>query len=432
MEGAGVRRAVAEERDRDPRLVAQLEREPGADERRQAAADDRVRAEVAALDVVEVHRAAVAVRAALDLPVELGHQRVRVRPARERVAVGAVGGAEDVAVLHRRADADLGRLLADRDVQEPGKIAGAEALLDLLLETPDQEHLAQEVAEPVLGQGALLLDLRHGSECTFCARWHSSKDWQDCEAELPAGWVDARRQSDARGRRARRPGDRAARAAPAAFAPGRDTISLRHRPRRAPGRAPRRCGAALARLDAERLHGALVVGVGRASGRPEPEARRPHRACPSRGTRRSRRCRPTGATSSARSSSTPPTTSSRARCNMAPINPRRVGDTLRLQFRSASRFGYGASPGMVRRCLERCDAAGMTRSRHRPARALRHPAGRDAGARLADRRPDGLAPLGVGAARTAQLGAEALGERRDDALRRRAASSSVSVRSADW
>ncbi len=46
--------------------------------------------------------------------------------------------------------------------------------------------------------------------------------------------------------------------------------------------------------------------------------------------------------------------------NMAPINPRRIGDTLRLQFRSASRFGYGASPGMVRRCLERCDAAGMT------------------------------------------------------------------------
>ena len=46
--------------------------------------------------------------------------------------------------------------------------------------------------------------------------------------------------------------------------------------------------------------------------------------------------------------------------NMAPINPRRVGGTLRLQFRSASHFGYGASPGMVRRCLERCDAAGMT------------------------------------------------------------------------
>jgi hypothetical protein len=35
---------------------------------------------------------------------------------------------------------------------------------------------------------------------------------------------------------------------------------------------------------------------------------------------------------------------------------------MRLQFRSARRFGYGASPGMVRRCLERCDAAGITGS----------------------------------------------------------------------
>ena len=47
---------------------------------------------------------------------------------------------------------------------------------------------------------------------------------------------------------------------------------------------------------------------------------------------------------------------------LAPINPRRVGTELRLQFRSASRFGYGASAGMVRRCLERCDDAGITGS----------------------------------------------------------------------
>src|SRR5262245_42999770 len=62
VEGADVRRAVAEERDREVRLAAQLVREPRADHRRQAAADDGVRAEVAALEVVEVHRAAVAAR----------------------------------------------------------------------------------------------------------------------------------------------------------------------------------------------------------------------------------------------------------------------------------------------------------------------------------------------------------------------------------
>ena len=49
-----------------------------------------------------------------------------------------------------------------------------------------------------------------------------------------------------------------------------------------------------------------------------------------------------------------------AALNLAPINPRRVERSMRLQFRSARRFGYGASPGMVQRCLERCDASGIT------------------------------------------------------------------------
>jgi hypothetical protein len=49
----------------------------------------------------------------------------------------------------------------------------------------------------------------------------------------------------------------------------------------------------------------------------------------------------------------------RAALHLAPLNPRRVGTSLRMQFRSARRFGYGASAGMVRRCLERCDADGI-------------------------------------------------------------------------
>ena len=49
----------------------------------------------------------------------------------------------------------------------------------------------------------------------------------------------------------------------------------------------------------------------------------------------------------------------RAALQLAPINPRRVGEGSVLQFRSASRFGYGATPGMVGRCFERCDAEGI-------------------------------------------------------------------------
>ena len=38
-----------------------------------------------------------------------------------------------------------------------------------------------------------------------------------------------------------------------------------------------------------------------------------------------------------------------------PLNLRRDGKSARLRFRAARAFGYGGSPEMVRRCLERCD-----------------------------------------------------------------------------
>jgi hypothetical protein len=44
----------------------------------------------------------------------------------------------------------------------------------------------------------------------------------------------------------------------------------------------------------------------------------------------------------------------------APINPARVRGEPAFRFRCAARFGYGASGGMVRRCLERLDAEGIT------------------------------------------------------------------------
>jgi len=40
-------------------------------------------------------------------------------------------------------------------------------------------------------------------------------------------------------------------------------------------------------------------------------------------------------------------------------NPRRDGRRAALRFRSARTSGYGVSPEMARRCLERCDAAGI-------------------------------------------------------------------------
>jgi hypothetical protein len=44
---------------------------------------------------------------------------------------------------------------------------------------------------------------------------------------------------------------------------------------------------------------------------------------------------------------------------MGPANPLRENDQLSFRFRAAHSFGYGASPGMVRRCLARVDEAGI-------------------------------------------------------------------------
>ena len=46
-----------------------------------------------------------------------------------------------------------------------------------------------------------------------------------------------------------------------------------------------------------------------------------------------------------------------AALELAPLNPSRHGDELAFRFRVARTFGYGAAPGMARRCLARLDEA---------------------------------------------------------------------------
>ena len=74
---------------------------------------------------------------------------------------------DDVLRRERRADAARDRLLPDRDVEEPGQLARPEALLHLLLEATDEQHLAEELAQPLLGErfarSGLPLDPGHGT-----------------------------------------------------------------------------------------------------------------------------------------------------------------------------------------------------------------------------------------------------------------------------
>jgi hypothetical protein len=50
----------------------------------------------------------------------------------------------------------------------------------------------------------------------------------------------------------------------------------------------------------------------------------------------------------------------RAALLLAPLNPARYGGPTGFRFRCARNFGYGASPEMVGRSLERCDEEGIT------------------------------------------------------------------------
>ena len=175
------------------------------------------------------------------------------------------------------------------------------------------------------------------------------EQWREIVQELPENWTDARLRVTIEDARA---ADRAA-AVLAPLTPGRRGNALRfYTARRGAGPAPGLLERLLARLDEERISGALeLVGVGEAA--PEPST---HRAT-------------LASAWDASVAALPPDWSDlyaevelvstdwldRAALLMAPLNPARYGGAPGFRFRVARRFGYGAAPEMTRRCLERVD-----------------------------------------------------------------------------
>ena len=271
----------------------------------EAAADDGVRAEVPLLDVVEVHRAAVAARAALQLAVELRHHRVDVRALGDRVPVRAVRRGDHVVRLERRHHARRDGLLADRDVQEARQLAGAEALLDLLLEAPDQQHLAEKLAETLVRQRARFRAApprpcprpSPSALIMLTSAWELVEQWRSIRSELPEDWGEAKLNlSVAKDEQRARA---AALLGPAG--PGRLGDELRLSVHRAGGGiGPDQADKLFRKLDDERIRASLVAGHGRRArgarrGAAETQSQ-------SSGTRRLRACPRTGATCSASSS----------------------------------------------------------------------------------------------------------------------------------
>ena len=189
-------------------------------------------------------------------------------------------------------------------------------------------------------------------------------DWQNAEAGLPAGWVDARVELTLE-----TAGDtERALSLLAPLQPLRSEAGISLRIARG-GSGPSAEGLrrALSRLDSERLHGTLSVtsveerqpGLDAA-----PELSLPEAWDAALAELPEDWSDLLGEVELTSSDWVEP-----GALLLAPLNPLRMGSSSRLQFRSASRFGYGASAGMVRRCLERCDGAGM-RGRVRVLRVL--------------------------------------------------------------
>jgi hypothetical protein len=170
--------------------------------------------------------------------------------------------------------------------------------------------------------------------------------------ELPDDWADARfalKMSDP---------ERAARAAGllGGIGAGRHNDTVRFTAQRGSGHGPDVVARALGRVDAARLTGELEL-VSSGSAEPVTELRRPTLA----------------AAWDAAVGDLPrdwsdvyaelELTSSdhleRAALLAAPLNPARTGARPGFRFRVARALGYGAAPQMVRRCLERLDAAGI-------------------------------------------------------------------------
>ena len=197
------------------------------------------------------------------------------------------------------------------------------------------------------------------------------EQWRQIERSLPGDWADARlllRVGDA-GRL-----DRAA----ALLAPlnaGRTPDGLRfYCARRGSGPLPDLMARLLGRLDGEGIEGELeLVSTGTAEPPPAPVGR-PRLADEWDAAQAA--LPPDWSDAYVELELTSTDYLDRAALLTAPLNPARYGGKPGFRFRSARRFGYGASPGMVRRCLERLDEERITGSvRILHALSDTHPAG---------------------------------------------------------
>jgi hypothetical protein len=129
--------------------------------------------------------------------------------------------------------------------------------------------------------------------------------------------------------------------------------------RRGTGLGPEAVRRLLRRLDAEGIVGELGL-VGTAAAETPPEPRRRHPPLRAQWAEALAALPPDWSDLYAEVRLTSTDYLDRAALLLAPVNPARYGGPTGLRFRCAHTFGYGVSPEMAARCLERCDEEGIT------------------------------------------------------------------------
>ena len=145
VEGAGVHDRLAHEADAHLIAAAVLDGEADAGGERDVPADDAVAAEEVHAAVEHVHRAALAVRAAVDAAEQLGHHGARRDAAHERLAVVAVRGDDVVVGPQRGLRARAHGFLSDVQVAEAADLAQRVRLGGAFLEAALEQHVVQQL-----------------------------------------------------------------------------------------------------------------------------------------------------------------------------------------------------------------------------------------------------------------------------------------------
>src|SRR5258705_6452678 len=138
-----VRRAVAEIRQADKVVAAVAVGEGETRAERNLGSDDAMSAEEILLLAEHVHGAALSPGIAALASRQFGHYALGIHAGRQHMPVIAVSRYDLIALLQGHLHADDDRFLADIEMAEPADRAHAVELAGLVLESPDQAHVAK-------------------------------------------------------------------------------------------------------------------------------------------------------------------------------------------------------------------------------------------------------------------------------------------------